>query len=68
MKFIELLKHKSIRPKQIKSIEGILSSEDGQTSLVYEFVNLDNNMRYVGMHKAMEKPYWSSATDKEFLK
>jgi hypothetical protein len=68
MKFIELLKHKSIRPKQIKSIEGILNSEDGQTALVYEFEDMDNHRRYIGMHKAMEKPYWTSATDKDFQK
>lgn len=68
MKFIELLKHKSIRPKQIKSIEGILNSDDGQTSLVYEFEDMDNHRRYIGMHKAMEKPYWTSATDKDFQK
>lgn len=68
MKFIELLKHKSIRPKQIKSIDGILNSQDGQTALVYEFEDVDNKKRYIGMHKAMEKPYWSSATDKDFQK
>ena len=38
MKFIELLKHKSIRPKQITDVIGPLSpDEEGYTSLVYEW-------------------------------
>ena len=35
---------------------------------VYEFEDMDNHRRYIGMHKAMEKPYWTSATDKDFQK
>lgn len=68
MKFIELLKHSTARPKQIKEIEGLLVCEDGYTSVVYEVINLKNLMRYIGMHKAAEKAYWSSGTHKEFQK
>jgi hypothetical protein len=68
MKFIELLKHKTIRPKQIKEIEGLLICEDGYTSVVYEYINLDNLKRYIGLHKAAHKAYWSSGTDKDFQK
>lgn len=68
MKFIELLKHSAIRPKQIKEVEGLLVCEDGYTSVVYEFINLDNLVSYIGMHKAAEKAYWSSTTEKEFQK
>ena len=69
MKFIELLKHKSIRPKQIKEIEGPLTpDEEGYVAITYEYVDLDNNIRYIGVHTEMHKPYWSSTTDKEFKK
>ena len=68
MKFLELLKHSAARPKQIKEIEGLLVCEDGYTSVVYEVINLKNLMRYIGMHKAAEKAYWSSGTHKEFQK
>lgn len=67
MKFIELLKHKTIRPKQITDIFGPLSpSEEGDTSLVYEWN--DGIKKYIGVHKETHKPYWSSSTDKDFKK
>lgn len=69
MKFIELLKHRGIRPKQIVNISGPLSpDEEGHTSLVYEWINEENNMRYIGVHKETHEPYWSSTTDKIFKK
>lgn len=67
MKFIELLKHKTIRPKQITEIIGPLSpNEEGDTSLVYEWN--DGKKRYIGVHKETHEPYWSSTTDKDFKK
>jgi hypothetical protein len=69
MKFIELLKHKSIRPKQIIDIEGPLSpTEEGHSATTYEWHDLINDMRYIGMHEEVSKPYWTSATDKDFKK
>jgi hypothetical protein len=67
MKFIELLKHKSIRPKQIIDVIGPLSpDEEGHTSLVYEWN--DGTKKYIGVHKETHEPYWSSSTDKDFKK
>jgi hypothetical protein len=69
MKFIELLKHKSIRPKQIVDIFGPLSpTEEGYSATTYEWHDLETDMRYIGMHEEANKPYWTSATDKEFKK
>jgi hypothetical protein len=69
MKFIELLKHKTIRPKQIIDIEGPLSpTEEGYSATTYEWHDLINDMRYIGMHEEVSKPYWTSATDKDFKK
>jgi hypothetical protein len=67
MKFIELLKHKSIRPKQITDVIGPLSpNEEGDTSLVYEW--FDGIKWYIGVHKETHVPYWGSSTDKDFKK
>ena len=67
MKFIELLKHQSIRPKQITDIFGPLSpDEEGYTSLVYEWN--DGIKKYIGVHKETHEPYWGSSTDKDFKK
>ncbi len=67
MKFIELLKHQSIRPKQITDIFGPLSpDEEGHTSLVYEWD--DGIKKYIGVHKETHEPYWGSSTDKDFKK
>jgi hypothetical protein len=67
LKFLQLLKHKEIRPTQIVNVYGILHpTSDGQISCVYVMHDLINGMHYGGKHLDSFKAYWSSTTDKQF--
>jgi hypothetical protein len=69
LKFLQLLKHKEIRPVQIVDVYGILHpTSDGQTSCVYVMHDLINRMDYGGKHLDSAKAYWSSSTNEDFQK
>jgi hypothetical protein len=67
LKFLQLLKHKEIRPAQIVDVYGLLHpTSEGQTSCAYVMHDLINRRDYGGKHLDSFKAYWSSTTDKEF--
>lgn len=66
LKFLQLLKQKKIRPKQLIDVIGNLQPEDGEVACTYLWHDLINNKYYGGMHKDAPKAYWNSSTDEEF--
>jgi len=68
IKFIELLQHDLLRPKQIIKIDGDIIPQSGLTSCVYQYYDVINKKWYIGMHLDTGKVYWTSTTNKEFKK